>query len=120
MRKAEEARHSRNHLALRGKLELLGGLVEYVNPPTGDVHLRAVLRKRLGKGCGVSVYLLPVPLGMSLHSPLPIPVPPPVITTTLLLTEKSELREKSAVDMVSSRGSGFGSGMSQVFDTVGG
>jgi hypothetical protein len=47
-------------------------------------------------------------------------VPPPVITTTLLLTEKRELREKSAVDMVSSRRSGFGSGMSQVFDTVGG
>jgi hypothetical protein len=64
------------------------------------------------------VNLLPVPLEMSLHLPLPMPVPPPVITTTLLLTEKSELREKSAEDMVSSRV--FGSGMSKVFATVGG
>jgi hypothetical protein len=38
-------------------------------------------------------------------------VPPPVIMTTLLLTEKSELKEKSAEDMVSV----CGSGMSEVF-----
>lgn len=60
--------HSRYHLAaLRGVVQLLGGLVEHVGSTTGDVHPRPVLRESFGESYTRGVSAVSGPWTHVLH-----------------------------------------------------